>query len=259
MEGQVRGLRGSEAGHWRNPDVSVRLGALAAQGSIPRDAVRQSVVADLEMEFLPAKITPAWNQEPQPWATLPGDTAEPWALRAGSLCMPVRWAVAGGKSWRVTKAGAALRPHQGIWHMISSDFDGVEVSGLHHIGIATANSRETCAFYCEHLGFALERVQDFPPQQVQVSLLRKGSELLEILEPLAPDCATGRFLAKRGPGFHHLCYAVADIHQGLEALQRQAVELVHNHVETGIFGPVLFVHPKYAHGVMVELLQPAQP
>ena len=142
--------------------------------------------------------------------------------------------------------------------MVSSEFDGLEILGLHHIGVATANSQETCAFYCEHLGFTLERAQDFRPQQVHVSLLRKGSELLEILEPLVPGCATGRFLAKRGPGFHHLCYEVADIHRGLEVLQRQAVDLVHNHVETGIFGPVLFVHPQYAHGVMVELLQPAK-
>ncbi len=142
--------------------------------------------------------------------------------------------------------------------MISSEIDGLEILRLHHIGIATANSRQTRAFYCNHLGFTLERTQDFLPQRVHVSLLRKGNELLEILEPLVSDCATGRFLAKRGPGFHHLCYEVPDIQRGLDVLRRQAVTLVHDHVETGIFGPVLFVHPKYADGVMVELLQPAK-
>ncbi len=153
----------------------------------------------------------------------------------------------------------AFQSHKGTRHMVSAALEGLEILRLHHIGVATANSRETCAFYCNHLGFTWESTRDFLPQQVQVSLLRKGSELLEILKPLVPDCATGRFLAKRGPGFHHLCYEVADIHGGLDVLQRQAVTLVHNHVETGIFGPVLFVHPKYAHGVMIELLQPAQP
>ncbi len=142
--------------------------------------------------------------------------------------------------------------------MDCSTLNGLEIRGLHHIGVAAKNSQETCAFYCNQLGFKLEKALDFLPQQVHVSLLRKDNELLEVLEPLDPDCATGRFLSKRGPGIHHLCYEVADIHRSLVKLQNKAVELVHYHVETGIFGPVLFVHPKYAHGVMVELLQPSE-
>ena len=142
--------------------------------------------------------------------------------------------------------------------MVCSTLSGLEIRGRHHIGVAAKNSQETCAFYCNQLGFKLEEARDFLPQQVHVSLLRKDNELLEVLEPLVPDCATGRFLSKRGPGLHHLCYEVADIHSSLEELQNKAVELVYSQLETGIFGPVLFVHPKYAHGVMVELLQPTK-
>ena len=140
--------------------------------------------------------------------------------------------------------------------MVSTALNGLEILRMHHIGVATANSAETGAFYCEHLGFTLESTLVFSPQQVRVSLLRKGTEMLEILEPLVPECATGRFLCKKGPGIHHLCYEVVNIQRGLEVLLSRTVQLVHNQVEEGIFGPVLFLHPKYAHGVMVELLQP---
>lgn len=139
--------------------------------------------------------------------------------------------------------------------MDSMELDGIDILRLHHIGIATTNSLETCVFYCDCLGFAQVSTQDFLPQQVRVSLLRKGDEMLEVLEPIVPDCATGRFLAKRGPGIHHVCYEVSDIQRVLDLLLGKAVRLVHNQVEDGIFGPVLFIHPKFSHGVMVELLQ----
>lgn len=129
----------------------------------------------------------------------------------------------------------------------------------HHLGIATFDAESTCGFYCAHLGFSRESVIEWQPQRVRVAILRRRTETLEILEPLDPDCATGRFLASRGPGMHHVCYAVEDIQDSLALLRRQGVPLVHDHVEQGLFGPVLFLHPKHAHGVMVELVQPERP
>lgn len=132
---------------------------------------------------------------------------------------------------------------------------GWGLQGLHHVGIAATESEPTCAFYRDALGFAVEWETDFAPQQVHVVVLRNGDARLEVLTPLTPDCATGRFLAKRGPGLHHLCYAVNDLETARAALQRPPAELVRPQPEPGLWGPVLFLHPRSAFGVMIELLQ----
>lgn len=126
---------------------------------------------------------------------------------------------------------------------------------LHHVGIAAADMAATCAVYCGLLGYVLEDEMEFLPQQVRVALLRREQELLEVLEPVSGESAVGRFLAKRGPGLHHLCYAVENLDTALASLLRQGVDLVHAQAEEGLWGPVLFIHPKAAQGVMIELLQ----
>lgn len=134
-----------------------------------------------------------------------------------------------------------------------------EIGTLHHVGIAAPDLPSICTVYCDLLGFQLQEELDFPSQQVHVALLQKGSDWLEILVPSAPDSVVGRFLAKRGPGLHHLCYTVQDLERTLARLQELEVQLVHAQAAEGVWGPVLFIHPKFAHGVMIELLELRQP
>ncbi len=127
---------------------------------------------------------------------------------------------------------------------------------MHHVGIAARDMPSACALYCDLLGFQLHEELDFPSQQVHVALLRKGSDWLEILVPTAAEAAVGRFLAKRGPGLHHICYTVQNLERVRTQLQaRGKVQLVHDQAVEGVWGPVLFIHPKSAHGVMIELLE----
>ncbi len=130
-----------------------------------------------------------------------------------------------------------------------------QITGLHHVGIAARDLPSAYAIYCDLLGFQLQQEVDFPSQQVHIALLQKDADWLEILVPTDPHAAVGRFLEKRGPGLHHLCYVVQDLQEALTDLQTLDVQLVHSHPEPGIWGPVLFIHPKAAHGVMIELLE----
>ena len=77
-----------------------------------------------------------------------------------------------------------------------------------------------------------------------------------MLIPRSEDSAVGRFLTKRGPGMHHLCYTVADLDAAIVELVASGVQLTDMQPVQGLFGPVVFIHPKAAHGVMIELLQP---
>ncbi len=130
-----------------------------------------------------------------------------------------------------------------------------EIINLHHLGIAARDPAAACAVYCDWLGFRIQQEMDFPTQQVRITLLRKDTEWLEILVPTTLDSAVGRFLAQRGPGLHHVCYAVRDLANVQLRLQELHVQLGHAQVTEGVWGPVLFIHPKAAHGVMIELME----
>ena len=133
------------------------------------------------------------------------------------------------------------------------------VSGLgvlHHVGLAASNRQAVVGLYRDLLGYELTHVDDVPSQQLEALVFGKGAERIEVLVPRSEDSAVGRFLAKRGPGMHHLCYAVADLDAAIAELVESGVQLTDMQPVPGLFGPVVFIHPKAAHGVMIELLQP---
>ena len=87
-------------------------------------------------------------------------------------------------------------------------------------------------------------------------MLPIGESRVELLEPTAPDSPISKFLAKRGPGIHHIAVAVEDIHQALENLRREGVRLIDEQPRTGAGGClVAFVHPSSSGGVLIELVQ----
>ena len=130
------------------------------------------------------------------------------------------------------------------------------LGALHHIGLAASDRQAVVALYRDLLGYALSHVDDVPSQGLEALVFGKGAELIEVLIPRSADSAVGRFLAKRGPGLHHLCYAVADLDAAVADLVEAGVALTDTQPVQGLFGPVVFIHPKAAHGVMIELLQP---
>jgi methylmalonyl-CoA/ethylmalonyl-CoA epimerase len=97
-----------------------------------------------------------------------------------------------------------------------------------------------------------------PEQGVEAASLRLGNGRVELLEPLEPDTPVGRFLAKRGPGMHHVAYEVPDVERAIAGLAESGAELIDSEPREGLFGlEVAFVHPDSVHGVLVEVVSPA--
>jgi methylmalonyl-CoA/ethylmalonyl-CoA epimerase len=126
---------------------------------------------------------------------------------------------------------------------------------IHHIGIAVADLDEAVGIYEGLFGATLERRERVGDQGVEAVFMRVGDSRLELLAPLGDDTPVGRFLAKRGPGLHHVAYEVDDLQVSLYELATQGVELIDPAPRHGMFGlEVAFVHPDSVHGVLSELV-----
>ena len=126
---------------------------------------------------------------------------------------------------------------------------------LHHVGIAT-DDLETAKQRYFSLGYRLEAEGEVPSQGVRVAMLSSGADRLELLEPTSPETAVGRFLAKRGPGLHHLAFACNSVAAELERLRQQGARLIDEEPRPGFGGHlVAFIHPSWAGGVLVELVE----
>jgi methylmalonyl-CoA epimerase len=129
------------------------------------------------------------------------------------------------------------------------------VKGIHHVGLAVADVDEATATYERLFGAEVTGRDVQEEQGVRAVALRIGQSELELLEPLAADTPVGRFLARRGPGMHHVAYEVDDLAGALERLEDQGAQLIDTEPRPGLFGmQVAFVHPTSLHGVLSELV-----
>jgi lactoylglutathione lyase/methylmalonyl-CoA/ethylmalonyl-CoA epimerase len=129
------------------------------------------------------------------------------------------------------------------------------IKKIDHIGIAVHSAEEALQFYKGALGLELAGVEDLPEQAVRVAFLPVGESDIELVEPLTPDSGVARFLEKRGEGIHHICLEVEDIEAALQDLAAKGVQLIDRHPRQGAHGRVAFLHPKSAHGVLIELVE----
>jgi methylmalonyl-CoA/ethylmalonyl-CoA epimerase len=129
------------------------------------------------------------------------------------------------------------------------------IGPAHHVGIAVRNLDAALGSY-RALGLEPESVEEVSTQGVRVAFLRAGAVRLELLESLAPDGVIARFIDRRGEGLHHLAFSVTDIRSEIGRLRAGGLELVDPEPRPGAHGRlVAFVHPRHAHGVLVELVQ----
>ncbi len=127
---------------------------------------------------------------------------------------------------------------------------------LDHIGIAVDDLDSAIELYREKLGFDVEAIEDIPGFGVKVAFLPMGEGSIELVQPVTGDSAMARFLEKRGPGFHHLCFRVEDIRAELVRLEAAGVQLVDREPREGAHGTlVAFLHPKSTGGVLIELCE----
>jgi methylmalonyl-CoA/ethylmalonyl-CoA epimerase len=132
------------------------------------------------------------------------------------------------------------------------------LSAIDHVGVAVEDLEATLALYTESLGLALVHRETVTEQGVNAALLDVGDGHVELLEPLGSDTAVGKFLARRGPGLHHVAYRVADVEATLARLAEAGMRLIDERPRTGIRGSrVAFVHPASTGGVLTEIVQPA--
>ena len=131
----------------------------------------------------------------------------------------------------------------------------MRAKGIHHLGVAVEDLDEAVDTYQRLFGAEVEGRDTLESQGVEAVAVRLGESRVELLAPLGEDTPVGRFLAKRGPGMHHVAYAVDDLPQGLADLAGQGVHVIDDVPRHGLFGmQVAFVHPESVHGVLAELV-----
>lgn len=133
------------------------------------------------------------------------------------------------------------------------------MSGIHHVGIAVDDLDAAVARYVALFGATVEHRERVDEQGVEAASLRVGGSRIELLAPTGPDTPVGRFLAKRGPGMHHVAFEVEDVAAELARLKADGVELIDEEPRRGMFGlQVAFVHPEATGGVLAEFVGDGQ-
>ena len=127
--------------------------------------------------------------------------------------------------------------------------------GIHHLGVAVEDLDEALDTYERLFGAELEHRERVPEQGVEAAAVRVGESRVELLASLGADTPVGKFLAKRGPGMHHVAYEVEDVRVSLGELAGSGAELIDAEPRRGLFGlEVAFVHPDAVHGVLSEVV-----
>ena len=131
-------------------------------------------------------------------------------------------------------------------------------SRIDHIGVAVEQIEPALELYRDSFELRVAHREVVQDQGVEAVLLDVGEGHVELLAPLGEQTPVGRFLAKQGPGLHHVAYRVADIDAALEAVRQAGLELIDQHPRIGIRGSrVAFMHPRATAGVLTELVEPA--
>jgi methylmalonyl-CoA/ethylmalonyl-CoA epimerase len=130
---------------------------------------------------------------------------------------------------------------------------------IDHVGVAVDDLDAALNLYERVLGMPVVHRETVAEQGVEAVLLDVGEGHVELLRPLGEDTPVGKFLARKGPGLHHVAYAVTDIEVTLAELTDQGVELIDSTPRTGIRDSrVAFLHPRSTNGVLTEIVQPAK-
>ncbi len=132
-------------------------------------------------------------------------------------------------------------------------------SRIDHVGVAVSELEPALELYAQTMELVVAHREVVAEQGVEAVLLDVGENHVELLAPLGEDTPVGKFLAKQGPGLHHVAYQVADIEATLSALKAAGMRMIDEQPRTGIRGSrVAFVHPRSSLGVLTEIVQPAE-
>ena len=130
---------------------------------------------------------------------------------------------------------------------------------LDHVGIVVRDIAAALQVYQIALGLPLQETAELADEQVTVAFLPMGESNIELVQPTSHDTGVAKYLAKHGEGIHHICIEVEDIDAALAQLEAHNVQLIDREPRQGAHGQVAFIHPKGAHGVLVELVEHDHP
>jgi methylmalonyl-CoA/ethylmalonyl-CoA epimerase len=129
------------------------------------------------------------------------------------------------------------------------------IKKVHHIAIAVPELDNAIAFWQNQLGLPLNHEEDVPSQKSKVAFLPIGESEIEIVSPASDDSGMAKYIEKRGPGLHHICFEVDNIDEMLSELKTKGVVLIDEIAKELPGRKMAFIHPKSANGVLVELYE----
>jgi methylmalonyl-CoA/ethylmalonyl-CoA epimerase len=130
------------------------------------------------------------------------------------------------------------------------------IKSIHHVGVVVDDLEKSLAFWCDALGLKTTELRYIPAEASQVAFMPVPGGEIELVRPTTDDSGIAKYLAKRGPGMHHICLEVDDIVGMLAQLKAKGVRLINEEPRTASDGKrYAFVHPESASGVLVELYQ----
>lgn len=130
------------------------------------------------------------------------------------------------------------------------------IKNIDHVAIVVDDLDEALAFWRDKLGLPVNHVEEVPDQDSIVAFLPLGASEMELVQPTAGDSGVARYLGRRGPGLHHICFEVDDISAYLKKLKTAGVRLINEEPVVGTGGKkIAFIHPESTHGVLVELYE----
>ncbi len=127
---------------------------------------------------------------------------------------------------------------------------------IHHVALLVEDLDSALQFWQDTLGLSPSHIADVTSETARIAFLPLGESEIELVQPTTDDSGLSRYLAKHGPGMHHLCFEVDDLHAILEQLKAKGVQLINEQPKAGDDGRLFaFIHPKSTHGVLIELYQ----
>jgi methylmalonyl-CoA/ethylmalonyl-CoA epimerase len=124
---------------------------------------------------------------------------------------------------------------------------------IEHIGIAVSNLDESIAYYEKVLGLECYAIEEVADQKVRTAFFKVGDTKIELLESTDPEGPIGKYIEKKGPGIHHLAFAVKNVEESLKHAEKEGVRLIDQHPRKGAEGlQIGFLHPKSTFGVLTE-------
>ena len=126
---------------------------------------------------------------------------------------------------------------------------------LNHVAIAVEDMDEALGMYGDLFGLDPSEVEDVADQGVRAALLKVGGSQVELIQPLDTESGVAKFIERRGPGLHHVCFEVDGLQGALDRLDEKQVQLIDRNPRQGLAGMIAFLHPRSTGGTLIELVE----